>query len=72
MGFSMREYWSHALLHGIVPTQGSNPHLLHLLHWQAGSLPLAPPQNPEHTGSDGLVKNLTFLKTPKILFFFFG
>ena len=24
---------------GIFPTQGSNPHLLHLLHWQAGSLP---------------------------------
>ena len=24
-------------------TQGSNLNLLHLLHWQAGSLPLAPP-----------------------------
>ena len=24
-------------------TQGSNPHPLHLLHWQANSLPLAPP-----------------------------
>ena len=33
----------HALLQGIFPTQGSIPHLLHLLHWQAGSLPLAPP-----------------------------
>ena len=33
----------HALLQGIFPTQGSNPHLLCLLHWQAGSLPLAPP-----------------------------
>ena len=31
----------HALLQGIFPTQGLNPHLLHLLHWQAGSLPLA-------------------------------
>ena len=29
-------YW---LLQGIFLTQGSNPHLLHLLHWQAGSLP---------------------------------
>ena len=28
----------HALLQGIVPTQGSNPHLLYLLHWQMGSL----------------------------------
>ena len=27
---------------GIFPTQGSNPSLLCLLHWQAGSLPLAP------------------------------
>ena len=26
----------HALLQGIVPTQGSNPSLLCLLHWQAG------------------------------------
>ena len=33
----------HALLQGIFPTQGSNPCLLCLLHWQEGSLPLAPP-----------------------------
>ena len=33
----------HALLQGIFPTQGSNQSLLHLLHRQAGSLPLAPP-----------------------------
>ena len=33
----------HFLLQGIFPTQGSNPGLLCLLHWQAGSLPLAPP-----------------------------
>ena len=25
-------------------TQGSKPHLLHLLHWQVDSLPLAPPE----------------------------
>ena len=30
-------------LQGIFPTQGSNLSLLHLLHWQVGSLPLAPP-----------------------------
>ena len=35
----------HALLKGIFPTQGSNPPLLFLLHWQVGSLPLAPPGN---------------------------
>ena len=33
----------HAFLLGIFLTQGSNPGLLHLWHWQAGSLPLAPP-----------------------------
>ena len=37
----------HALLQGTFPTQGSNLHLLHLLHWQAGSLPLAPPGKPQ-------------------------
>ena len=36
----------HAILQGIFPTQGSNPHLLYLLHWQAGSLMLAPPGKP--------------------------
>ena len=33
----------HALLQGIHPTQGLNRHLLRPFHWQAGSLPLAPP-----------------------------
>ena len=33
----------HSLLQGIFLTQGFNPHLLHLLPWQAGSLSLAPP-----------------------------
>ena len=33
----------HAILQGILLTQGSKMHLLFLLHWQAGSLPLAPP-----------------------------
>ena len=32
-----------ALFQGIFPTQGSNPCLLCLLHWQAVSLPLVPP-----------------------------
>ena len=36
----------HFLLQGIFPTQRSNPRLLHLLHWQAGSLPPAPPGKP--------------------------
>ena len=33
----------HFLLQGIFPTQGSN---LRLLHWEADSLPLAPPGKP--------------------------
>ena len=32
----------HALLQGIFTTRGSNPCLLHLLHWKASSLPLVP------------------------------
>ena len=32
----------HALLQRIFPIQGSNPHLLYLLHWQTASLPLMP------------------------------
>ena len=40
MGFSRHKYWSGLLCSapGIFPTQGSNPHLLCLLHWQAGSV----------------------------------
>ena len=37
---------SHSLLQGILPTLGWNLYLLRLLHWQAGSLPLAPPGKP--------------------------
>ena len=36
----------HALLQCIFLTLGSNPHLLRLLHWQVGPLPLAPPEKP--------------------------
>ena len=34
------------LFQEIFPTQGSNPHLLCLLHWQANSLPLVTPGKP--------------------------
>ena len=34
----------HFLLQGISSTQGLNLHLLCPLHWQAGSLPLLPPE----------------------------
>ena len=41
MGFSRQGYWSgcHFLLQGIFLTQGSSPHLQHVLRWQADSLP---------------------------------
>ena len=42
MGFSRQEYWSGfpSPIPGIFLTQGYNPRLLSLLHWQADSLPL--------------------------------
>ena len=46
--FSRQEYWSGCrfLLQGIYLIQGSNPHLLWLLHGQADSLPLHPLGSP--------------------------
>ena len=38
----------HALFQGIFPTQRWSLHLLLLLHWQAGSLPLVPPGKPKY------------------------
>ena len=44
MGFSSKNTVvdCHFCLQEIFPTLGSNPRLLCLLHWQAGSLPLVP------------------------------
>ena len=48
MGFSRQEYWSRLPFHspGDLPDPGIEPMSLCLLHWQAGSLPLAPPGKP--------------------------
>ena len=46
----------HALHQGIFLTQGVKPHLLPLLHWQLGSLPLAPPGKPSEHISFGQVR----------------
>ena len=48
VGESRQEYWSGLPWPspGIFPTQGSNPGVLYLLHWHAGSLSLAPPGKP--------------------------
>ena len=51
-----------ALLQGIFPTQGSNPCLLRLLPWQAGSLP------PHYLGS--ALKCTYFLKRKAMSFGF--
>ena len=47
-GLLQKEYWSGSPLPspGIFLTQGSNQGLLHLLHWQAGSLPWSHLGNP--------------------------
>ena len=47
-----------ALLQRIFPTQGSNPCLLSLLHWQVGSLPLALPG--KHTFDEGGLNHLVY------------
>ena len=46
MGFPRQEYWIGLPFlspegGGVFLTQGLNPHLLHLLHWQADSLLLS-------------------------------
>ena len=48
MGFSKQKHWGGLLFPppGIFPIHGSNLHLLCLLHWQMGSLPLVPPGKP--------------------------
>ena len=65
MGFSRQEYWSGLPCQEIFPTQGSNPHLLSLLHWQAGSLPLGPPGKP--LGRVGLNGAMGISLTPMLL-----
>ena len=63
MGFSRQEYWSGLPCPppGIFPTQGSNPCLLRLLRWQAGSLPPAPPGKPFRVYSLALLTYLCSL-----------
>ena len=48
MGFSRQGYWNGFPCppQEVFPTQGLNPCLVCLLHWQAGSLPLAPSGKP--------------------------
>ena len=50
---SMLEWGCYFLLQGIFLTQGLNPHLLYLLHWQMGSSP------PHHQGSPTVCEGFT-------------
>ena len=45
-GFPRQEYWSGLPCPPPFPIQGLNLHLLHLLHWQVGSLPPVSPRKP--------------------------
>ena len=48
MGFSRQKYWSGLpfLSPVVLPDPRDGTHVLCLLHWQAGSIPLAPPGKP--------------------------
>ena len=53
----------HFLLQGIFLTLGSNPHPLHLLHWQADSLPLYHLERPSSILTVSLITS-EFCKSP--------
>ena len=45
------------ILEWVAISQGSNPDLLHLLHWKADSLPLVPPGKPFHSSANSCYYN---------------
>ena len=49
---------------GIFPTQGSNSHLLCLLRWQVGSLPLVLPGKPRSSLQMSVISALMLLVSP--------
>ena len=65
MGLSRQECWSGLPcppLERIFSTKGLNSSLLHLLHWQAGSLPLASPgSQPKFVGNRDVSLNVLFI-----------
>ena len=58
----------HFLLQGIFPTQGLNPHLLLLLHWQADCLPLATPYSSKGMDSTKAANSFYFHNTTHLPF----
>ena len=59
----------HFLLQGIFLTQGLNPCLLCLLHWQVGSLPLMPPGEPiwRNSGICWVIIHYTYICTCSVI-----
>ena len=59
----------HFLLQGIFLTQGLNPCLLCLLHWQVGSLPLMPPGEPiwRNSGICWVIIHYTYICTYSVI-----
>ena len=70
MGFSRQEYWSGLPFPppGNLLNQESNPYLLHLLHWQVGSLPLAPAGKPQYWNLIHTRRNRVTVKALLIFF----
>ena len=62
VGFSRQEYWSGlpSPLPGDLPNPGLNLRLLPLLHWQGGSLSLAPPWKSDGKVCTAILWTLTF------------
>ena len=58
----------HVVLQGIFPTQGSNLHLLRLLHWSLGSLPLVLPGKPKCYTTNVLILFFSFYFQLLLLF----
>ena len=60
MGFSRQEYWSGLSCPplGDFPDPGIEPHLLLLMYWLAGSLPLVPPRKITYLCSRELIKGV--------------
>ena len=62
----------HFLLQGILLNQGSNPRLLHLLHWQTDNLPPGPPGKPPSAEERHKVEGFRGPESETVnLFFFF-
>ena len=74
MKFSRQEHWRGLpyLLPGCLPNPGiSNPHLLCLLHWQVGSLPLVPSRKPRLVWGFGKTDKSCYRSPSFIIYCFF-